>query len=86
MADKPKKANKKPVKKRVAKQKKRKQPKKRDYMREKARTLSTNNENDYELEKKLICLLNRNLMPRTRVKIIIIMILRNKFRERAFIC
>jgi hypothetical protein len=45
--------NKKRVKKEIAKQKKRQQSKKKDCRRERARILSTNNEDNYELEKDI---------------------------------
>jgi hypothetical protein len=48
-----KKANKKQIKKGITEQKKRQQLKKRDYRRERTRTLLTNDEDDYELEENI---------------------------------
>jgi hypothetical protein len=45
-----KKTNKKQIKKGITKQKKRQQSKKKNYKRERIRTLSTNNKDDYELK------------------------------------
>jgi hypothetical protein len=49
-----KKANKKQIKKGITEQKKRQQSKKRDYRRERIRTLSTNDGDNYELEESII--------------------------------